>query len=211
MESDGIDNTPLDGVNTSDFLEEGQEDMESMDFGDFMQNIESSVMSLVKESAKAPETMMQHWDAFSSAIDWKENWIRGLLATHACLFTLVLLTRTNVDAQTILFLLICGMILCSERINSYCSTNWQSFSSQNYFDEHGVFASVMYAGPLLFICFVQLINFLLMASSSLIKVKRIELKAKLRAQKEAAANTVCDNARSSNGSESKASKGNRSE
>ncbi|RWW44937.1 hypothetical protein BHE74_00049266, partial [Ensete ventricosum] len=37
----------------------------------------------------------------------------------------------------------------AERINSFLGKNWKSFSSQNYFDPHGVFISVLWSGPLL--------------------------------------------------------------
>ncbi|KAJ1434342.1 transmembrane protein 18, partial [Ochromonadaceae sp. CCMP2298] len=113
---------------------------------------------------------------FSSAIDWAETWIRCLLGLHVALFLLVLLTRNHVNAQTALFLLICLLVFAAERLNSYCAVNWPLFAKQNYFDAHGVFASTMFAGPLLIILLIQLINFLRLAATQLIKVKRMELK-----------------------------------
>ncbi|KAJ6297334.1 hypothetical protein OIU78_022966 [Salix suchowensis] len=35
---------------------------------------------------------------------------------------------------------------------------WRSFASQNYFDPHGVFLSVVWSGPLLIIATIILIN-----------------------------------------------------
>ena len=49
-------------------------------------------------------------------------------------------------------------IIDNIRLNTYCFNNWSLFSKQNYFDEHGVFASNLYAGPLLLICLFQLVS-----------------------------------------------------
>jgi hypothetical protein len=190
-----------------------------MNFGDFLLDIEKNVFDFVKESAKAPETAWEHWQAFCAAIDWTETWLRCLLGFHVTLFLLVLLTRSSVNAQTVLFLFICSLVFSAEWLNSYCALNWPLFATQNYFDAHGVFASTLFAGPLLVILLVQLvrsialkekhcvhsltpfpsfhltthtppptqINFLGLAASQLIKVKRMELKKMRREDKAAAA------------------------
>lgn len=128
------------------------------DFGDFMKGIEESMLHMMKESAKAPETAMEHWQAFAAAIDWSETWIRALLGFHVVMLLVAFLTRNSVNAQTVLFLLICGLIFVSEYLNSYCAVNWQLFARQNYFDLHGVFAGTLYAGPLLIIALFQLVS-----------------------------------------------------
>jgi hypothetical protein len=134
----------------------------SGDFGDFMSSIEQSMLNMMKETAKAPETAMEHWQAFSAAVDWTETWIRCLLSFHLVLLTIVVLTRKNVNAQTVLFLFICALAFLSEHLNTYCAANWASFSKQNYFDKHGAFAGIMYAGPLLIIGLFQLVSELLL-------------------------------------------------
>lgn len=131
---------------------------EGGDFGDFMKGIEESMLRMMKESAKAPETALQHWQAFVAAIDWTETWIRALLTFHVVLLMVAFLTRNSINAQTALFLSICGLIFISEYLNSYCAMNWQQFARQNYFDVHGVFAGTLYAGPLLIIALFQLVN-----------------------------------------------------
>lgn len=127
-------------------------------FADFMSSIEESVMRMVRESSKAPENLREHWAAFSSAVDWQENWIRGLLAFHVVLLTLVVLTRKDANLQTMIFVMTCAMVLLAERLNAFCAAHWMLFSKQNYFDDHGVFAGVVYAGPLLLICLFQLVS-----------------------------------------------------
>jgi pantothenate kinase len=150
-----------DAVPELEGLAEAMEDIgkeSSGDFGDFMTSIEQSMLSMMKETAKAPETAMEHWQAFSAAVDWSETWIRCLLSFHLVLLTIVLLTRKNVNAQTVLFLLICTLAFLSEHLNTYCAANWTTFSKQNYFDKHGAFAGIMYAGPLLIIGLFQLVS-----------------------------------------------------
>jgi hypothetical protein len=128
------------------------------DFGDFMANVEESMKHLMRETAKAPETALEHWQAFSSAVDWSETWIRGLVAFHLVLFALVILTRKSETAQTVLFSVVCLLTFMSERLNTYCAANWMQFSKQNYFDQHGVFAGIMYSGPLLVSGLVLLVS-----------------------------------------------------
>lgn len=139
-----------------DEIETGGE--EGGDFGDFMKGIEESMLHMMKESAKVPETAMEQWQAFAAAIDWSETWIRGLLGFHVAMLFVAFLTRNSINAQTVLFLLICGLIFISEYLNTYCAANWQLFARQNYFDPHGVFAGTLYAGPLLIIALFQLVS-----------------------------------------------------
>ena len=126
--------------------------------GDFMQSVEESIIEMMKESVLAPQNAIEQWGAFSAAIDWSETWIRGLLTFHVVLFITTVLTRNHVNFQTVLFLFNGILVVMSERINSYCDQHWLEFSKQNYFDKHGVFAGIMFAGPLLLICFFQLVR-----------------------------------------------------
>jgi len=154
------------------------------DFNDMMAGLTAELSHMVKESYKAPETFREHFAAFRAAVDWSEQWIQGLMAFHVVIFIMFLILRNNVDFQTALFLLICLLVGLSERINTFCAKNWQNFSKQNYFDEHGTFASTLFSGPLLVIGFAMLINFLRLTSSALIKAKRLELAAKKKTKKE---------------------------
>ena len=51
-----------------------------------------------------------------------------------------------------------GLIYCAERLNRLASENWKEFAMQNYFDERGVFVSVMLSAPLLCVAFFILLN-----------------------------------------------------
>ena len=46
----------------------------------------------------------------------------------------------------------------SEVINTFLRNRWPDFSRQNYFDEHGIFMGVMWAGPLLILGFTMLVR-----------------------------------------------------
>lgn len=136
-----------------------EENAEEMgDFGDFMANIEQGMLRMIQETTKAPQTALEHWQAFSSAVDWSETWIRGLIAFHLVMLVLAILTRRSETLQSVLFAVVCVMAFMSERLNTYCAVNWTGFSKQNYFDHHGVFAGIMYSGPLLAIGLVILVR-----------------------------------------------------
>lgn len=128
------------------------------DFDDFMGGIEQQLKTMMEETAKAPKTAWEHWSAFSAAVDWTETWIRLLLSFHVFVWLFVLVTRKNVDCQTVAFLFITVIVFLSERINTYASQNWQLFSKQNYFDPHGVFTGLMLSGPLILVLLFQLVS-----------------------------------------------------
>jgi diacylglycerol kinase len=144
-------------------------------FGDFMAEIEQSMKNIMQKSYKVPTDFSENWQAFITAIDWNDKLFTYLLVFHLSLAIIVLATRKHINFQGFLFILLCGLVFLSERINTYCSLNWRNISSQNYFDEKGAFAGIFFAGPLLLILFVQLINFLIIASKDLIAVKRLQL------------------------------------
>jgi hypothetical protein len=150
------------------------------DFGDFMKGLEAQVMDMMAKSYRAPKDAREAFDAFTAAINWKQPWIRGLMAFHVFNLVFLIVTRNNIDAQTGQFLLICVLVLFSERLNSWCSAHHADFADQDYFDSRGAFTGMLYSGPLLLVLLLQLINLLRVAGSALIKAKRLELADKRR-------------------------------
>mmetsp|Transcript_5082 Transcript_5082/g.7770 ORF Transcript_5082/g.7770 Transcript_5082/m.7770 type:complete len:183 (+) Transcript_5082:39-587(+) len=150
----------------------------SNSFAELLSEAESHAYRLIRESATAPKDAYEHWQAFSSAVDWTEPWIRCLLGFHLLVFTVAVLTRRNINVQMALFLFITVLVSTSEYLNSYCAGNWRQFSRQNYFDSHGVFAGIMFAGPLLTIVLLQLVNLLALTASALVSAKKLELQKK---------------------------------
>lgn len=80
--------------------------------------------------------------------------------------------------------MIAVIVRCAERINQYGHANWEEFATQNYFDERGVFLSIMLCAPLLLNSMMMMLLFLREASSLLIQVKTSELKAKKKQQQQ---------------------------
>ena len=127
-------------------------------FGGFMADLEQHFTRLMLESYRAPSTFVEHVRAFSAAVDWSEPWIRCLVSFHLLCLVLAIGFRKNVDAQSILFLVICGLVYFAETFNGYCHQHWRSFSRQDYFDRAGVFAGVMFSGPLLTVLLIQVVR-----------------------------------------------------
>jgi hypothetical protein len=134
--------------------------MNQSDFDYFAKDIENEVIKFMKNNQNGPKTAYEQYQAFSAAINWNENFIVSLIAFQLIFIFLTIFTRTNVNIQTFLFFFISAAVSFSERINAYCAVNWKLFSTQNYFDKSGVFAGVMFCGPLLLLCLFQLVKFL---------------------------------------------------
>lgn len=92
------------------------------------------------------------------AVDFSEPWIIGLLSVHLALLLLVLCFQNRLWVQATTLILICGLVRSAEWLNQLAGRNWRSFATQNYFDPSGVFAGIMFSGPLLGIGFVQLVR-----------------------------------------------------
>ena len=133
-------------------------DASGVSFADFATEIENHYKNLIAKTSAAPKDFYEHWQAFVSAVNWSERWLQGLIALELLLLLIVLIFRNDANIQGGLFLVICLLVYFSERINMYCASNWQSFATQNYFDEHGSFAVTLFSGPLLFIAVIQVVT-----------------------------------------------------
>ncbi|KAL6769924.1 hypothetical protein ACKKBG_A32895 [Auxenochlorella protothecoides x Auxenochlorella symbiontica] len=132
--------------------------------------------------------VLDSFKAFVAAVDWKEErWLQGLLAVHGMLLLAAILLRHNVAVQAIIFFIAAPLVYFAERLNGLAASHWQRFSSQNYFDAHGIFLSAVLSAPLLLVMFVILVNYLLAASGLLVKMKRRELQYKARQRRAAEA------------------------
>ncbi|XP_010538916.1 PREDICTED: transmembrane protein 18-like [Tarenaya hassleriana] len=122
----------------------------------------------------------ENFMGFYHAIDWKEPWIMGLLAFHVVLLLVTLLSRKHLNFHMCLFLLALAGVYFAEGLNGFLGKNWKSFSTQNYFDPHGVFLSVLWSGPLLVLAMIILINTLFSLCYLIVKWKRAELRHRAR-------------------------------
>ena len=128
------------------------------DFNAFAKEVEQHILSIAQKTNHAPKDFYEHFVAFTSAINFNQNWIKIIGIIHLLLFITVIGTLDRFYLQSVLFFILLSIIFLLEYINTYASINWQLFSDQNYFDKHGVFIGVIIATPLIFICFIQLVS-----------------------------------------------------
>ncbi|POO00221.1 Transmembrane protein [Trema orientale] len=122
----------------------------------------------------------ENFIGFFHAIDWKEPWLLGLVGFHFLLLLTTITSRKNLNFQMFLFLLALAGVYLAERLNNFLGKNWKSFASQNYFDPNGLFLSVLWSGPLLFIAIIILINTLFSLCHLIVRWKRAELRHRAR-------------------------------
>ena len=117
--------------------------------------------------------------AFSSAIAWStDTWIFYLLFFHFSLLMFAFVTRKHLPSQALTMVCVSVMIGLSEQMNKVAKSHFTEFSSQNYFDDRGVFAGVFWGFPLLVVAGFIAINLVVRAGELLVVVKRNELKGK---------------------------------
>lgn len=119
-------------------------------------------------TAELYDTMM----GFLHAIHWStDRWIFYLLGSQISLYLLAFLTRKIPNVQIGMLIGVALLIYNTETVNVLGAVYWKRFSSQNYFDENGVFVGIFYAAPLLLLLLLQLINTLYQTAYLLIAVK----------------------------------------
>jgi hypothetical protein len=131
---------------------------------------------------------MEHFHAFRSAITWSETFILSLIAFQITMFFLCLWVARKDRGLTprITFMVfVGGLVRSAEWLNSWGNRNWESFSTQDYFDKRGIFVGIMVCAPLLVDCFIMLFMFLREASQLLVSVKREQFSRQRKGEKEA--------------------------
>jgi hypothetical protein len=88
-----------------------------------------------------------------------QPWVAGLLASHVLVALVAILLRKSPNAQLSLFLLICGVVYSAEWVNGYLGQHWKELGwTQNYFDQRGVFITIVFCVPLLLIAAAQMVR-----------------------------------------------------
>ncbi|KAJ0086935.1 hypothetical protein Patl1_07862 [Pistacia atlantica] len=77
------------------------------------------------------------------------------------------------------FVVVAGVYF-AEYLNRILDKNWRSFATQNYFDPHGLFLSVLWSGPLLVIAIIILVNTLFSLCYLIVRWKKAELRHRAR-------------------------------
>ncbi|GAA5813954.1 hypothetical protein MFLAVUS_007444 [Mucor flavus] len=73
-----------------------------------------------------------------------------------------------------------GFAALTQPLNSFAMKNWETFSTESYFDASGVFAVCVYALPLICNGCLALVYILKATASLLIQTKRAQLESKMR-------------------------------
>lgn len=121
---------------------------------------------------------------FAHAVDWTEPWIIGILAMHCVLLILACATRQSFEAQSVLFMLTLALCASAEWLNALGAAHWKEFASQDYFDEHGVFASAVFSAPLLLVAFTIMIFSLKSTVGMMVIAKRQQLQLESKQNRE---------------------------
>mmetsp|Transcript_34315 Transcript_34315/g.55496 ORF Transcript_34315/g.55496 Transcript_34315/m.55496 type:complete len:161 (+) Transcript_34315:57-539(+) len=129
------------------------------------------------------ETPLDVAKGFAKAVDWSEPWLIALLVAEFAILAAVIATRKRPNFQIFSFLSILLLVYNAEPINSYCSQHWKSFATQPYFDQRGLFISVVFSGPLLLISSIQIMLCLATSAGLLVKVKRAAMQKKNSSKK----------------------------
>ena len=96
---------------------------------------------------------------FFHAVAWREEkWLWAVIAFEILLLATILMTKSRWNVQVFLFSLTSALVYFAENLNNFGRSHWRQFSTQDYFDRRGFFASCVLSGPLIFILFVQLIT-----------------------------------------------------
>ena len=112
---------------------------------------------------------------FYHAVNWNQRWLQLLLVGHVFLLLTTLMFRKIFKLQLGCFVFICTCGFLAQPLNRYCKERWTDFADQDYFDESGLFISIVFSGPLLFIGLIQVVSLLLHASTLMIEAKRSEI------------------------------------
>lgn len=118
--------------------------------------------------------------SFVRAVDWTEPWLLGLMAFHASLLLAAVGLRRHANLQFFLLFLAYSGVYLAQKMNIYLAEHWKSFASRNYFDSAGVFISVVWSGPLIFISIVSVVSSLITLCQLMVKWKRAELRHRVR-------------------------------
>mmetsp|Transcript_2958 Transcript_2958/g.6478 ORF Transcript_2958/g.6478 Transcript_2958/m.6478 type:complete len:159 (+) Transcript_2958:104-580(+) len=132
------------------------------------------------------QNLWEEIQAFYHAVSWdKDRWIFGIFAYEAVVFLTVLLCRRQWEILSVIFGCNALLLFFMERLNTFLHQHWQSFSTQQYFDEHGAFLITVLGVPLL-VCELVIVIFLVSeAVRIMVKVKSMQLKRELAAKAKA--------------------------
>mmetsp|Transcript_14092 Transcript_14092/g.23386 ORF Transcript_14092/g.23386 Transcript_14092/m.23386 type:complete len:175 (-) Transcript_14092:541-1065(-) len=141
-------------------------------------------------SSSSEGSFYEDFVGFFHAVDWTERWLHALGGFHIVVWILVICSRRSNEMQMVLLLAVLGMVYAAEWFNRLGAAHWQSFATQMYFDERGVFISAVFSVPLLTAAFYILVNALRSAMRLLVDVKKMQVRAEIKAKGRAERSTA---------------------
>ncbi|KAK8789986.1 hypothetical protein WA158_006766 [Blastocystis sp. Blastoise] len=147
-----------------------------MDFSTLITNVTSEFSSLKDE-------FHTFCDVFVSSVTWSDTYIKILFSFYAIWLLLVILFKKNITFQFCALVLESVAIFGSKYLNNFAHENWQHFSSQDYFDESGLFVTILWSVPILIICCIQCLLFTFTIAVTLYKSLKEEKLMMLKEKK----------------------------
>ena len=178
---DDIDDLDIDNLSEEEIQQLLDEKADIMMQHSPLKGIADDVMGNIMVGNVGPQTPLEHFHAFRSAIRWSEKFIIGLLTFQFIMFLLCLFVSRKdrgLTPRVCVLVFIGAVVRSAEWLNSLGAKYWERFATQDYFDNRGVFVAIMLSGPLLLDSLMMLFMFVSEASSLLIQVKRAEIKQK---------------------------------
>ena len=99
---------------------------------------------------------------------------------YACAYA----TTRSDTAQAAVFVATTALLYVARHLNRAAGAHWAGFSTQNYFDEQGLFAGVVWCAPLILLQTAMVVGFLVRAARLLVRVKRLELGRRARSARQ---------------------------
>lgn len=122
---------------------------------------------------------------FAHAVNWKEPLIVAMLTWHVLACVAAVATSGELMLHTGLFFILGALVLAAYPLNMLGSQHWQEVATQDYFDDGGVFMSVMWSLPQVLVLLGMLVNIVWKTGQTMVRVKVLQLKAKRRKAQQA--------------------------
>ncbi|GJN14494.1 hypothetical protein PR202_gb01331 [Eleusine coracana subsp. coracana] len=145
-----------------------------------LDQVSGLVQALSSELRRGIGPAADNLRAFVRAVDWTEPWLMCLMVFHVILLLSAVGLRRNANFQLFLLFLAYSGVYMAEKMNRYLGEHWQNFAGRNYFDRAGVFISVVWSGPLIFVSIISVVCSLITLCRMMVKWKRAELRHRVQ-------------------------------
>ncbi|KAJ9462864.1 Transmembrane protein 18 [Diplonema papillatum] len=92
-----------------------------------------------------------------NAVDWSEQWLLYVFATHAAIWLLLFFLRGHPWVTATVAAVLVLTIRSYTLVNALAQQYWKDFAGRNYFEHSAVLVRIVWTVPLLFTAFVILV------------------------------------------------------